>query len=111
MCLTETLNAFTQLIESWWKSDRIRVSPFEGGLWSLKEGSLITLGSRDIRICDQRIVSESPIVKRYGCVDEGDGERGEMLVTGNHLGKVLSLRWTTTEGSVEYPPEDVLIWC
>ncbi len=97
------------LLRSWWRVDRIRVSPGEGRMLRLDAGSLILVRNRPVEIVGRRVQSNGSCVTIVYDCQGADGDAQLVVVSASEIGESL-LSWIDGGRTEKIDETDVAIY-
>ncbi len=101
--------SFWNLICSFWKVDRIRISPNEGLLLRLSNKAIVIIKQKPLQILKRNIIASGEWIHvEYVC----DGEDGLSLLRVTQKGSNTQpeVRWETRKGQFKYPEDQIEIY-
>ena len=98
--------AVARLVRSWWRVDRIRVSPGEGKLLHLQPGALITIDDQRAEIVGRSTPTGDEVI--YDC-RTGDAT-AQLVVRLCRRSHGLQVEWVEQGRSRAVAETDVIVW-
>ncbi|WP_437193357.1 hypothetical protein [Planctomicrobium sp. SH527] len=93
---------------SWWKGDRIRISPQERLVWHLQPGSLLMIEGEQVSVLSRRLLETDPVGLEFTC-RSADTESLLQVLSMPHF-PYSRLIWHTTDGRRELELIDIQVW-
>lgn len=102
--IKKTAAALSSLLLSWWRHDRVRISPREGLLLRLRPPCLIMIADERVQIEARRVLHEcATAMVVYDCLTENGPAR--LCVESLSQGQEIRVRWgrtITSSGEWQY---------
>lgn len=93
---TDLWLSVSALIRSWWRVDRIRISPTAGRLYRLDSRSILLVERRRVEIMGRTVGQTSAGgYVRYDCLSVYDGQPAELWVTPDPVAGTSTIKWIT----------------
>ncbi len=97
------------LIRSFWKVDRIRISPLEGRLLRLSNKSIVVIDHQPFQIKKRKVISKGTMIcVKYLC--EGEPGQGWLRVTQTASILQPEVEWKIDDFWIQYGAEEVEVF-
>ena len=93
-----------QQARSWWRHDRIRVSPREGRLLRLQPGDLLQIDGLQVEVLSRSV---EPTLRLVCQIDFG---RAELTITQSPTGHPEIISWTTDTECRRLSEDEIEVW-
>jgi hypothetical protein len=108
--MTQLVRRFVQIARTWWRQDRIRISPREGGLLNIQPGDLLSIGETQAEVQARSVLPDiNGLTLCLDCCTASGLARLSINVTAN--GKPSALIWEEAHRRENVAEHDLEIWC
>lgn len=108
MLLTSLARSLFELVDIWYRRDRVRVSPYEGRFWHLQPGNLLMIDDQFVEVVSRIVRYGNALTLSLIC--QTADETGCLIVSSKSEQQTIQLFWITAAGTRELQITDVQIW-